>query len=51
MLYATEFRRLAIRLYITDENNVKDEIAKLEIPPSFLAYVEYTIKIDNRLYE
>ncbi|KAH9225358.1 hypothetical protein K456DRAFT_59548 [Colletotrichum gloeosporioides 23] len=25
--------------------------AKLETPPSFLAYVEHAIKIDNRLYE
>ncbi|KAF5528236.1 Retrotransposon-derived protein PEG10 [Colletotrichum aenigma] len=61
-LYAAEFRRLAARLHITDESKVfafyqglkdevKDEIAKLETPPSFLAYVEHAIKIDNRLYK
>ncbi|KAJ0267379.1 hypothetical protein COL940_014413 [Colletotrichum noveboracense] len=26
-------------------------MAKLETPPSFLAYIEHAIKIDNRLYE
>ncbi|KAF5525027.1 Retrotransposon-derived protein PEG10 [Colletotrichum aenigma] len=61
-LYAAEFRRLAARLHMTDESKVfafyqglkdevKDEIAKLETPPSFLAYVEHAIKVDNRLYE
>ncbi|KAF5502321.1 Retrotransposon-derived protein PEG10 [Colletotrichum aenigma] len=61
-LYAAEFRRLAARLHMTDESKVfafyqglkdevKDEMAKLETPPSFLAYVEHAIKVDNRLYE
>ncbi|KAF5518367.1 hypothetical protein CGCA056_v011168 [Colletotrichum aenigma] len=57
-LYAAEFRRLAARLHMTDESKVfafyqglkdevKDEMAKLETPPSFLAYVEHAIKKFN----
>ncbi|KAH9225203.1 hypothetical protein K456DRAFT_1420630 [Colletotrichum gloeosporioides 23] len=33
------------------KDEVKDEMAKLETPPSFLAYVEHAIKIDNHLYK
>ncbi|KAL0929889.1 reverse transcriptase domain protein [Colletotrichum truncatum] len=61
-MYAAEFRRLAARLDMTDESkvfafyqglkdDVKDEMAKVDTPPSFLDYVEYAIKIDNRLFE
>ncbi|KAF5496787.1 Retrotransposon-like protein 1 [Colletotrichum aenigma] len=61
-LYAAEFQRIASQLDMTNESkvfafyqglkdDVKDEMAKVDEPPSFRDYVEHAVKIDNRLFE